>query len=204
MKTINIVLLRHGLTPANQHNRLAGWTDVALAAEGIEELKELRTQVDYPETDVYFSSDLQRAYDTARIIYPDPKVVKLAQFREINFGIYENMGPDELDFRSFFMQWFSPERVEGGENFYEFRERIVTSFHELNHSMIELGHASYTLVSHAGIIRLLYLYCQDLNYRSFFDVPTPNGLGYELEAQYDDGQFKLIRIQPIKRRVLSR
>lgn len=201
MKKIHIVLLRHGLTTANQHNRLAGWTDVELAAEGIEELEQLKTVVDYPETALYYSSDLKRAYDTARIIFPNPPIVKLTQFREINFGAYENMGPDELNFRSFFERWFSQSAIEEGENFYEFRERIIAAFHKLNRTVVEQGHSSYTLVSHAGIIRLLFLYCQDLDYRSFFEVPTPNGLGYELEVQYDDYKFKLISIKPIKRGV---
>jgi 2,3-bisphosphoglycerate-dependent phosphoglycerate mutase len=61
-----LVLLRHGESQWNQENRFTGWTDVPLAAKGVEEAREAgRTfKKEGLSFDLAFSSLLKRANQT--------------------------------------------------------------------------------------------------------------------------------------------
>lgn len=192
-----VVLVRHGYSLGNKNKLLSGWTDVPLTHEGIEELNTFKEIYEYPETDYYFSSDLSRAFDTARIIYPDKEIKKLSDFREMNFGIYENKGKEDLDLRAFFTSWFKGDKIEGGENYNQFSKRIITSFNQLNKKILEKDKNSYTLVSHSGTIRLIYQHCLKLNVEDFFKIEAPNGLGYEFEFNYKSGALEFSDVSPI-------
>ena len=62
-----LILLRHGQSQWNLENRFTGWKDVPLTEKGIKEAQsagELMKKNDI-NIDLVFSSDLQRANDTA-------------------------------------------------------------------------------------------------------------------------------------------
>jgi alpha-ribazole phosphatase len=194
---MEIILVRHGFSIGNLNHTLSGWTDVALTEQGIEELYKFKSTKEYDETALYFSSDLKRAYDTARILFPDKTIQKRKEFREINFGIYENKNPLQLNFREFFQRWFKGDKIEDGENYFEFMDRIVESFYDLNQEVKSLGHNSYTLISHSGVIRGILSHLEDASPRDFFEYDAPNGLGYKLELEEKNSKYIIREIEKI-------
>lgn len=60
--------VRHGTTEWNREKRIQGATDVPLNGEGVREARLLAERLKEESWDVIYSSDLSRAYETARII----------------------------------------------------------------------------------------------------------------------------------------
>lgn len=69
MDMLRLVLVRHGFSLGNEKHLLSGWSDVPLTDKGRQELRLLRQQMDYPQTQKYYSSDLCRCTETFQIIY---------------------------------------------------------------------------------------------------------------------------------------
>ena len=65
-----LILLRHGQSQWNLENRFTGWKDVPLTNQGINEAKKAGKLIkkNNIRIDLIFSSVLQRAYETARLV----------------------------------------------------------------------------------------------------------------------------------------
>ena len=64
-----LVLLRHGQSQWNLENRFTGWKDVPLTVQGVKEARNAGRlmHINNISIDLIFSSDLQRANETARL-----------------------------------------------------------------------------------------------------------------------------------------
>lgn len=164
-----LLLVRHGQSLWNIDRRLTGHTDVPLSDEGRAQARALRAQLQNLRVDHVWSSDLQRAIETAELSLGSPRLD--ARLREIHFGAWEGLAWHELapevitqirDFTTF--------RAPGGESYADLRAR-VTSF------LAELAPGTHAIVAHVGTLR------------SILDAsaPTPIGnavpIGWDLEAQ---------------------
>ena len=59
MRTLKIHLIRHGATDANKQGLYIGCkTDMPLSPEGMNELIDMRREIDYPEIERLYSSPL--------------------------------------------------------------------------------------------------------------------------------------------------
>lgn len=70
---MNIYLVRHGQTDLNEKQIIQGWTDSSLNEKGKEQAREISKELAGLAFDAVFSSDLKRAYETARIILENNK-----------------------------------------------------------------------------------------------------------------------------------
>ena len=97
-KVTEIILVRHGQTIWNKGGRYQGHTDVPLSSIGIEQTYKLQQKLASQKIDAFYASDLQRAYETGRIIAePHNKNVKvLKELRELNFGQWEGLAYEEV------------------------------------------------------------------------------------------------------------
>lgn len=90
---MDLWLARHGTTTANLEGRFQGWQDTALSTEGLREAAALAQRLARLPLDTIFSSDLQRARQTARFIArangAPLKVTPL--LRECRWGIIEGL-----------------------------------------------------------------------------------------------------------------
>lgn len=89
---IDIWFERHAQTHHNVAGLASGHADVALTAHGREDARSiLRSRYASQHFDVVFTSDTQRAYDTAGLIFagrPIP-IVRDARLRECDYGDFE-------------------------------------------------------------------------------------------------------------------
>lgn len=195
---LKIVLIRHGYSMGNKLHTLSGWHDVALTEEGIEALLALQKSYPYPKTDGYYSSDLSRAYDTAQILFPDQSIAKLADFREIHFGLMEGWSFDRIDHDQFFSDWLQGAELEEGESYLQFRDRVFKGLEKLSEKMIDSGQESASLVCHSGVIRTLVTLCCKKPLENLFEVPVMNGLGYELLVDWVEGKLELKAVEKLQ------
>ncbi len=93
-----IYLTRHGQTLWNLEKRLQGQGDSPLTEAGIEGAKLLGERLKDIELDVIYSSPINRALQTAKLIKGerDIKLVEEEGLMEINFGEYEGHTEEEM------------------------------------------------------------------------------------------------------------
>lgn len=88
-----IIIFRHGETDHNLMGILQGWHDVSLNELGEKQAQSLAKRLKNTKVDVIYSSDLSRAYMTAKTVAKalGMKVKKTKLLRERDMGILANM-----------------------------------------------------------------------------------------------------------------
>jgi 2,3-bisphosphoglycerate-dependent phosphoglycerate mutase len=155
-----LVVLRHGETDWNAGMRMQGQTDIALNARGRWQAERLAAALCDEDIAAVYSSDLQRARDTAqalasRLGVPVQTDVGL---RERGFGIFEGCTFTEIEQRwpEGVLRWrrrepdFAP---DGGETLLGFSARSIAAAAAL--AGRHRG-AQVVLVAHGGVLDCLY------------------------------------------------
>ncbi|MCP3683233.1 MAG: histidine phosphatase family protein [bacterium] len=93
-----LLIVRHGETDYNRQNRIQGQKDISLNKRGLEEAVMVASRLSRVNFIQVISSDLSRAWETARIISSKRNVVPVAdkRLRELGFGDLEGHKWDEI------------------------------------------------------------------------------------------------------------
>lgn len=159
-----ILLIRHGETAWNAIRRLQGHLDIPLNAEGERQAAALGRALADEALDAIFSSDLQRARQTAQAIAaPRGMSVQIdCGLRERCYGAFEGMLYAEISQRypEAHVAWQArdidarfPEGVHVAETLREFSQRAVGTIQRL------AGAGAYrkiALVTHGGVLECAY------------------------------------------------
>ena len=155
-----VFLLRHGQTAWNVERRLQGQLDVALDAVGRNQVLQLADALAAEDLVAIYSSDLQRAHDTALALarVTGLPVTRDAALRERGFGRLEGLTYAEVEelWPDDALRWrqrepdFGP---GGGEPLRTFYARSVAAVTRLS-----MPHAGQTIavVTHGGVLDCLY------------------------------------------------
>lgn len=154
-----LLLVRHGDTKLNSAERYWGQTDVELSAAGLRQAERLRDRLATEKIDAIYSSDLQRASATAKLIASahQLEVITCAELREINFGQLEGLTFDEVSqlYPEVTKLWVerSPElKYPGGESIDRFTKRVSKFLSRLEeHTEQE----TILIAAHSGVLRTL-------------------------------------------------
>lgn len=186
IKTIEVTLIRHGLTTANEEHILAGWQNAMLSKAGIQQLKEYKNAVNYPTVQRFYCSDLSRAVDTFDLLFSDNYTIyrKLSGLREVNFGINDGMSAKQNQETGFYQHWLNNERVEDEENFEEFRQRVMKAFNEIIEESIQDNLDKIGIVLHEGSIKCILLTLENRGLSDYLNLRFANGLGVTLTLEY--------------------
>lgn len=173
-----IYLIRHGETEWNVSRKIQGHKDIPLTDTGIKQANLIADRLMSEDIDIIYSSDLKRAYDTAKIIgdkiglEPNPH----KEFREINFGIWEGLYNDKigLEYGEEIYLWRKePEKlkIEGGETLKEVQLRAMR---ELESIMNMNQDKNILIVSHGVTIKTMILGILDMNLFYFKNLTIDN------------------------------
>jgi broad specificity phosphatase PhoE len=97
---IDLWLEMHALTLHNAQGLASGHIDVALSDAGREQAQTiLRQRYAAQRFDCAYTSNTQRAHDTARLMFADRPIpiFQDARLRECNYGIYEGRPREEME-----------------------------------------------------------------------------------------------------------
>ena len=185
---IRLILVRHGVTEWNEGGRFQGHQDVPLGDLGRRQAERVSWRLRHEPITAAFSSDLQRAHDTAQIVLRgrNTPLVATDGLREMSFGAWEGLRADEISglypeqWAAWVLDAVTGVPAGGGESLGLLQERVVTFLR----SAIEPGDAtqgqpawfnsrtqerdspaqrrSILMVSHGGVIRVLLAHLLDM------------------------------------------
>ena len=127
---MKIYITRHGRTVWNEEKRLQGRKDSPLKDNGKKNAAALREHLKDDHFDAIYTSPIKRAYDTAKLVFPDQTLIKDDRLMEMNFGVCEGMYLDHFDpsLKEVYSElWEHPERskgLPGGESYDEIEARV--------------------------------------------------------------------------------
>ncbi|WP_417668367.1 2,3-bisphosphoglycerate-dependent phosphoglycerate mutase [Roseibium sp.] len=169
-----LVLVRHGQSEWNLKNLFTGWKDPDLTEKGVAEAKRAGEQLrDLKlEFDIAFTSDLQRAQKTLKLILAelgqdDLETVKNLALNERDYGDITGMNKDEA------REQFGEEQVHiwrrsfdvpppGGESLKMTAERVLPYYHA--EILPEVLSGKRTIVAaHGNSLRALIMELEDLS-----------------------------------------
>jgi len=166
-----IYLTRHGESKWNVLKKVQGQQNIDLTQKGIKQAEKLAKRLNNQEIDAIYSSDLSRAYETAKIVRAENKIniVKLKELREIKFGPWEGLDIEEIinNYGEEYKLWLKTPhklKLEKVETVEELKERakkaldIILSNKELENVLI---------VSHGAFLKAILLVLLDLDISSF-------------------------------------
>ena len=180
-----LYLIRHGMTAGNQKKRYIGTTDEPLCHEGRALLTRILESHRYPCPDFLYCSPMLRCRETAEILFPGKEQHLISDFRECDFGAFENQNYMELAGNEAYQKWIDSNGqlpFPGGESREEFQERSIQAFYQLEKEL-EQAQAEdkiTAIVAHGGTIMSI-LEAVGVPAGSYYDFQAGKGEGYRLE-----------------------
>ena len=173
-----IYLVRHGETDANVEKKYCGQTDVDLNHKGLRDAASIAKVLKNITLDSIVSSDLKRTLKTAELInaYHHLDIELMPDFREINFGKFENLTFEEIG-----VQY--PEEKEKmikekinynfleGESLKVLHKRVVQAFNRL---LKEKENEDLLIVSHGGVIRMILTEILSGDINNYWSIEVDN------------------------------
>lgn len=189
---MELLLIRHGMTPGNKIGRYIGRTDEALSEEGralMEERKDGILAFGTPQT--LFVSPMLRCRQTAEIIYPGLEQTIVDSLREFDFGIFENKNYKELDGNAEYQAWLDSmceAPVPEGESMESFKARCIEGLEEVLMQCAKNEKKDrVALVVHGGtIMSLMDVYAEPK--KGYYEWSVKNGEGYLIELDLEKWQ----------------
>lgn len=172
-------MIRHSVTMGNQKKRYIGSTDEPLCEEGRERLR-AKT---YPDVQRLYVSPMLRCRETASLIYSGQKMQIIEDFRECDFGEFENKNYLELADNVHYQQWIDSNGTLAfpqGESRENFQKRSVEAFIRMTDECLEDGIVSAAAVVHGGTIMSVMEACASVK-KEYYEWHVENGGGYLLQ-----------------------
>ncbi len=175
-----IYLLRHGQTEYNAQKRYQGQRDIPLSPAGMAQLR----RADF-DPEVVYVTPLQRTSQTAKILFPNAKLVPVDGLKEMCFGSFEGRNFIEMEHDPDYLAWVeanceSP--CPDGERKQDFSERICKAFSKLVDEAIANGEERLVILAHGGT-QMAAMEEYVLPHKNYYEWCGPNAGGYILDTR---------------------
>ena len=160
---MRLLITRHSKTIWNEKRLLQGRMDSKLTVRGIEEARILGEFLKDETIDVVYSSPIGRAYHTAKLIFPDKKIIEDDRLMEMAFGDYEGKNVAELvTYEDYHDLWHNPQaqsRLPNGESYQEIKDRMQSFYDDIrekhqNQTVFVVTHGMAFIILQAVIMNL--------------------------------------------------
>ena len=138
---------------------------------------------DYPAVQRVFASPMKRCLETAAILYPGVPIEVIPDFRECDFGDFENRNYTELNGRPDYQAWIDSNGelpFPNGESRAVFAARWQKAFEIIRHQTEDCA-----VIAHGGTIMAIMEACARPA-GHYFDFQVRNGEGFLL---HEDGSY---------------
>ncbi len=181
-----LILIRHGQTEWNADGRFMGQTDIGLNEIGQAQAEAVARRLTDEHPTAIYTSDLQRARQTAESIQqalmggepaqPSPTLITEKRLREMHFGEWQGLTYPQIQSRY-------PEAAEawetnmlinapsGGETVTQVSERVRQAYEEIKRTYPE---ETVFLVAHGGTLQILLCTALDIGIDKFWQFTLNN------------------------------
>ncbi|MBI3528673.1 MAG: histidine phosphatase family protein [Betaproteobacteria bacterium] len=178
MTVTTLVLVRHGETSWNAESRIQGHADIPLNRLGVTQAKAVGKRLARERFDAVYSSDLIRAFHTARPAVPDPDrtIIKDQRLRERHLGVLQGLTGEEAmaDQPAAWKAFKSRDpnlELAGGERLGEFSRRVVSFVEDI----LEAHAGEHVLVvTHGGVLDAAYRHAAGMPLSASRNFPIYN------------------------------
>ena len=191
---VKILIIRHGYSVTNKAKKFTGQMDVPLDEIGFEQAKSVGEYIaaNY-KIDKIYSSDLCRAYETAR---PLAQILGLEiqtdkDFREVDVGAWQGVLIEDIKIKY-------PEEMENykqnpgvfkfpdGEGYFEMMERAAKKLESIAK---QNNGKTIAIATHGGVVRAIRAYYEGMGAEGIKDIPmVPNAS--ITTVIYENGKFE--------------
>ena len=173
-----IYFVRHGQTDANLKKQYCGQTDVDLNCKGLKDAVSVAKVLKSASIDAIISSDMKRTIKTAELInqYHQLKIELMPEFREINFGRFENLTFEEIgrkypeEKEKMIQEKINYNFLEG-ESLTQLHLRVTKAFNKL---LEEKTDENLLIVSHGGVIRMILTEILSGDLNNYWSIEVDN------------------------------
>lgn len=198
---MNIYIVRHGETSKEKVFNLEGYPDAGLTKIGMIQANLTGEHLSKVHFDAIYSSDLQRAQQTAEVILSfqsNQKVTIDKRIREIHMGIFHTSSEDQIrddypEFYSSFLKKDTDFRYPDGETGEEVSLRVLEFLNECK----SIKRNNICIVCHGGVIRSIISHFLDMpQYKRFNIFPYNCGISL-IRFEEEKDNFKVITMNEI-------
>jgi len=167
-----LYLVRHGESEWNKLQRIQGHKNIPLSEMGRYQASKLAKRLKNEEIDLIYSSDLKRAFETAKIVGDELgiEVTPLEAFREIRMGVWEGLSIEEVikNYPEEHLKWMNEPHnfhLEGAETLLDLQKRSIKAVNKIFEAN---PNKNIMIVSHSATIKVIILGIlnMDLSYYS--------------------------------------
>lgn len=179
---MEVVLLRHAPTAGNLMRQYTGHTDEPLAPLGVALAEKLRHSI--PAQRVHTSA-LQRAVQTAELMFPGAHLIRHPGLNEMNFGVFEGRSAEQMAEDADYTAWLETNceaACPGGEGKDAFIRRTVETFLSILQAEQRQHSETLCIVAHGGTI-FSVLSELALPVREYFNWQAEYCGGYRLQTK---------------------
>ena len=194
---MEIIAVRHAIAEGNPQHVFLGRTDTPLTACGVELAR--KRQKELPRVALAYHSPMLRARETARLLWPEAEMHEVAGLREMDFGLFDGRAHGELMEDETYRAWLAQgawEGYPGGETFAAAEARCEEAFQFIVRDAHGRGLSRVGAVMHGGSLMLVMKRHTKAKF-DFTDFPIKNCEGFLLEADYREGQARVLRWERI-------
>ncbi len=187
-----LYLVRHGQTDWNIQGKLQGHVDIPLNSAGIAEAFQLSEEMNKIDFTACFSSDLQRAIETAQILNGNRclAIKTDSALRERNFGLWEGRLFSELLEYEAQGRPFLGIEIESEE---EIQKRTFPFLHKIAG---DYPGATILVVTHGGVIRSILAHVMGIDCTPILSIQMKNTAFLKLVIS--DGRCEIQEMKDIK------
>jgi len=179
---VELLFIRHGETDWNRQQRFQGQIDVPLNATGEQQAARLAQRLAAEKHDQLFSSDLQRARQTAAPLATawQMPALAVAGLREQSFGVLEGLDVPTIQARhpDLWRLWLQQDAdfaPPGGESQRQFHSRVVGAVKDLAASASASARGQrLVVVTHGGVLDMLWRTVHGLPLSGLRECAIPN------------------------------
>lgn len=183
-----LILIRHGETDWNIEGRYTGQSDIPLNKRGLQQAETLAKKINVDTIDAIYSSDLQRAFETAKRLRDQGDIPLFldARLREIHQGEWEGLHFDEIHAR-YRQAWEqrknAPMEVAppGGETVGEVRQRVLGAVREI---IDQHPGETIAIVSHGLCLAIIQVEANGLPIETVWDYIPSNANPHFINAEH--------------------
>jgi broad specificity phosphatase PhoE len=162
MLSMKLIIIRHGETEENAAGIIQGQSHGTLSKEGIKQAQLVGERLKSEKIDFIYTSDLERALNTAKEIHkhhPEVPLIKRKEIREIHYGNLQDKQKDEINYyfhKENDPDYFKKNNVESLESAYG---RVNKFLEEIKEKHKE---ETVVIVSHGDIIKVIFMVLKNI------------------------------------------